>query len=133
MTKIEALAKFLECEIGDLSESSYDDSCFEYGRKEYLVLTEDEATSRAKEYILNSVWAFNPEFLASHSKVSVSVIKAIQVNEKCEDNNDALTSLIDDLDHFVDDAICSDGRGNFLNTYDGEENESADFLIYRVN
>jgi len=32
-TRIKALAKFLECEIDDLSESSYDEQTIEYGEE----------------------------------------------------------------------------------------------------
>jgi hypothetical protein len=53
--------------------------------------------------------------------------------EKCESANDTFLAMIKDKDSFVRDAISADGRGHFLNTYDGEENESGDFLIYRIN
>jgi hypothetical protein len=134
MKKKEALAKYLEVEIEEVEEG-YSDDTFEVGRKEYLVLTDDEADEKAKEYILESVWAFNPDFLAAHARegIDADVIKAIQANEKCEGNNKALLALIEDKEHFVSDAILSDGRGHFLNTYDGEENEEGEFFIYRTN
>jgi hypothetical protein len=132
MTKAEALAKYLEVELTDIEEG-HDDDTFECGRKEYLVLTDDEADEKAKEYILDSVWAFRPEFLMAHMPEGVTedLIKAVQ--EKCESANPMLLKLIEDQDHFVSDAIAADGRGHFLNTYDGEENESGEFFIYRMN
>lgn len=135
MTKQEALAKFLGCKKNEVEQSKYDDNSFEYGSQEYLVLTDEEADEKAKEYILDSVWAFNADFLASHAKEGIDsdVIQSIQENEKCEGNNKVLTALLDDVDHFVDDAIKSDGRGHFMNSYDGEENEQGKYYIYRTN
>ena len=76
----------------------------------------------AKEYIKETVWAFNPEFLSDYVIISqntpikdttIKVIKLLQ--NDCEDE------LIEDFDEFADDAINSDGRGHFLNHYDGSE------------
>jgi hypothetical protein len=43
--------------------------------------------------------------------------------------------MIDDLDHFIEDAIRADGRGHFLSRYNGEENEETvggvTYYIYR--
>lgn len=140
MNKIDALAKFLEVDVNDLSETN-DDCVFEYGREEYLVLTDDEADLKVHENILESLWAFNPEFLASHCGLDVDVIKSIQDNGKCEDNNPIFRKLINSFASFVEDAISGDGRGHFLNTYDGIEHEvsyyynsNPKFLyIYRIN
>jgi hypothetical protein len=122
-----ALASHLEIAVDEASE------LIESG--DYLVLTDKEADSKARECILESVWAFTPAFLAAHLKegVSVDVVTAIQGNGKCEDNNTALLSLIGDVDHFVDDAISSDGRGHLMSFYDGEEIELGKFYGYRVN
>ena len=123
-TKIEALAKHLGVNLDD-AEKLIDDG-------DYLVLTDSEADERCLEYIRDSVWAFNASFLASHSKVAdEEVFKILQ--EKCEGGNDAITRLIDDFDHFVKDAVSSDGRGHFMSSYDGEENEEGEFFIYRMN
>ena len=135
MTKSEALAKFLEIDLDCLDVSKYDDNAFEYGREEYLVLTDQEAAAMAGERILDLVWAFRPEFLASHcvEGVDSETIESIQNNERCGSNNAVLLRLIDDVDHFVNDAIAADGRGHFLADYDNEENESGEFFIYRTN
>ena len=133
MSKINALAMFLECEIDDISEST--DRIFEDGGDTYLVLTDDEADDEAKESILESVWAFLPDFLACHAKdgIDADVFRAIQDNGKCEDNNKAILALLDDVDHFVDDAIRADGRGHFLSSYDGEEDEvTLDGITYYI-
>ena len=123
--KIEALAKHLDCSI-DEAINSMDD---------YSVLTDDEADKAVKGYIEESVCFFNTSFIASHSDVDEEVIKKLQ--ELYEDSNTAIRSLIKDFNHFVDDAICADGRGHFLSSYDGEENEvkinDNDYYIYRTN
>jgi len=137
MNKVEALAKFLSVATFDLEYPNGNDNSdtFKSGREEYLVLTDNEADEMAREYILNSIWAFNPSFLAAHAREGISedIFKAIQDNNCCEDNNKAIAALIEDLNHFVEDAIRADGRGHFLGNYDGEENESGDFYIYRTN
>jgi len=44
---------------------------------------------------------------------------------------------LDDIDSFVDAAISADGRGHFMSSYDGNENEEevngTTFYIYRIN
>lgn len=139
MTKVEALAKYLECDSEDLIQSKYNEDVFKLGSKEYLVLTDSEADTQAENEIKESIWAFNSSFLAAHLKEGIDqeVIESIQNNGKCESNNKAILSLIDDVDHFVNDAIKSDGRGHFISSYDGEENEVYQdgefFYIYRMN
>lgn len=130
-----ALAKLLEVEADEIEQSSYDDKVFEYGREEYLVLTDSEADARVKESIEQSVWAFNKSFLNGHSKAIANfpdkVFSALQ--EQCESANEAIKAMIDDFDYFVEDAVATDGRGHFLSGYDGEERESGKYFIYRIN
>ena len=87
----------------------------------------------AKERILDSLWAFNSSFIVSHSKLSESAITAIK-GDRCEDANDDVLSIIDDIDRFIEDAIGCDGRGHFINNYDGNELEieidGEDFFAY---
>ena len=58
-------------------------------------------------------------------------------SKKCEGANDAILALIKKtdggLDGFVEDAISADGRGHFLSSYDGDENEENGFYIYRTS
>jgi len=107
---------------------------------DYSVFTDEEADEAAREYILQSLWAFNADFIAGHTRGGysddlVESIKALQ--KQCEGVNDAIFSMIEDLGHFVDEAISCDGRGHFMNSYDGEENEQhidgETFYIYRNN
>jgi len=51
--KIKALAEFLGVEEGEIEVSSYDEDIFEYGSEEYLILTDEEADQKTKEYILD--------------------------------------------------------------------------------
>lgn len=106
-------------------------------RDGHIVLTDEEADSLAKAYILDSVWVFNADFLAAETGHDYEVFKAIQENGRCEDNNSAILALIDDEQSFIDSAISADGRGHFLNTYDGQENEQRvdgiTYYIYRMN
>lgn len=140
-TKMKALAKFLEIPIYDVLESRHDETVFEADGMEYLVLTDDEADEKARESILESVWAFRPEFLVVHSTLDAETISIIQ-RAKFEDANAPLIRTIEDVDHFVDDSVMADGRGHFLSHYDGQENEQGMTLqngirvtlfIYRMN
>ena len=110
---------------------------------DYRVLTDEEADEAAAEYIGESLWAFNSSFLAGVTGVDEEVFKAIAANDRCEDNNEAIRRLVgDDYESLVEQAISADGRGHFLNTYDGEENEINLFevtgqneylYVYRIN
>lgn len=106
----------------------------------YLVYTDEEADEAVREYIEETVWAFTPSFLQAHTGVSSDIIKEMQ--EKMSPSaNQAITAMIKDFDHFVDDAIACDGRGHFLAQYDHEENyvsfsneegKNVTYFIYRV-
>jgi hypothetical protein len=106
-------------------------------RDGYIVLTDEEADEMAKRYILDTVWAFNAGFLAGETGIDIEVFEAIQANDRCESNNDAILRLIDDTDSFVESAISTDGRGHFMSSYDGNENEEnvngTYYFIYRIN
>lgn len=109
------------------------------GGDEYaLALSEAEADAACAEYIRNSAWAFNTDFIIEHSsaldfdEASKVIVNAIQ--KLCESGNDAMLRLIDDVDTFIQDAIDADGRGNFLSGYDGRELDLGDgVFLYRIN
>lgn len=116
---------------------------FEIIGNSYKVYDLEEADEAAKDYIKETLWAFNADFILYHTKLYKDStpredeafkesIHHLQV-ELCESANPIIAALIEDLDYFVDDAICEDGRGNFLATYDGDENGKDGFLIYRTN
>ncbi len=106
---------------------------------DYLVLTDDEADEKAAEYIKDSLWAFNASFIIDHSKLpyeAEEMVKNYQA-DKCESANESIEALIEDMDEFISDAISADGRGHFMSSYDGNENEEEvggeTFYIYRLN
>lgn len=131
----EGWCEWLESEVCELPEYEEDG--------DYLVLTDKEADEKAAEYIKESLWAFNPSFLAGVTGVDEEVFKAIQANDRCKSNNEAMLRLVgDDLDQLIQDAISSDGRAHFMNTYDGEEHEinlydvtgtNEYFYVYRIS
>lgn len=109
--RIEALAKFLELDNDEkesLQESKHDETIIEYGKQEYLVLTDREADDKWEESLDNYI----DEFIISELPESV-------------------TRYFDD-EKWKRDAR-HDGRGHSLSTYDGEENEQGDYYIYRIN
>lgn len=120
------------------------DSFAAYGY-EYKVLTEDEANEAARESILESLWAFNANFILKHTafydtssveddEAFEEAIKELQ-GRICEGANPIIRALIEDLDEFVADAIQADGRGHFLAMYDGEEIEidGGKYYAYRLS
>lgn len=136
--QIRALCAFLECEPDDLSRESYDHyglALYSQGSRQYAIGTDSEADAAARKSIEESAWAFNSSFLASFCDLPEEVFTALQ--DKCEGSNDAVVSLIErsegGLEAFAEEAIDADGRGHFMSSYDGAENEQGEFYIYRTN
>lgn len=149
--KMEALkAHLIAC--GEFTEEEAEEftykerwGCFSAYGYEYLVYTDEEADDATKEYILDSLWAFNPHFILRHTQFflasSVEEDEAFEDSLKelqgriCEGANPIVKALITNLDEFVSDAIDADGRGHFLASYDGEEIEinGGKFYAYRTN
>lgn len=140
--KKRALVKFLGCDDGDVMSEG--DGLFTYGDKEYLVYDDNEADVAVAAYCRDTAWAFNVEFLLDHMSIDWNAAneKSVRaVTELCESGNEVIVALIDDFDEFVNDAVKADGRGHFLDGYDGTE-ESVEvedetgketYYIYRVN
>ena len=149
--KLEALRAYL-IQSGEFTADEAEDLTFEkqwdsfcaYGY-EYLVLTDEEADKAAKEYILETLWAFNPRFVVMHTKFYMeSSIEADEAFEEalkemqgklCEDANPIIRALIVNIDEFVENAIQADGRSHFLSSYDGKEIElnNGKYYAYRIN
>jgi hypothetical protein len=104
---------------------------------DWTLCTNQEADKYCYDYVIETVWAFNPSFLSGMTGIDDSAFEAIQANDKCEDNNEAILSMIRGtcgIEKFVDAAISADGRGNFLSSYDGEEYElPGDLVAFRLN
>lgn len=138
--RIVALGRHLD-DFGDIEEARYGDNRYEVGRCEYLVMTDEEADEACEEQISGSLWAFNASFIAAHTRNGLNraaqeALAKAQA-ELCESANDLVEAMIEDMDHFIKDAIRGDGRGHFLSHYDGEENEvtvnGTMYFIYRVD
>jgi len=99
--------------------------------EELRILFDDEADEACQDYILESLWAFNADFIASHvceERIDDydDLLKSIRsIQEQCEGANSAIKAMINDLGQFIQDAISADGRGHFLSSYDGHEYETA--------
>lgn len=88
----------------------------------FLILNEGQADLQARELILETVWAFEPEFLAQLTGLDALVFGLLQ--KLCEDANLAVLKIIEatcGVDAFVKAAIEADGRGHFIAAVDGEE------------
>ena len=113
---------------------------------EWLVLTDEEADEKTEEEIKEMLWVFRPKFIIEHMEqeeiLSMTLktrlaksIEQIQTN-LCEDAKPIIYALVggeDGIDNFISDAIDADGRGHFLSYYDGEEKETENFFVYRLN
>lgn len=127
---------------GDGATHFYGAPMFEVDGAEFVVATESEADSAVRQSIEDSLFAFRPDFVASHcpNGIDSDTIEAI-VGERCEDANDAIRALIEagnGLDAFIDDAVLADGRGHFLAHYDGDEIEidgpdGETLFAFRIN
>ncbi len=143
MPKVDALAEYLECKPDDLEQASHDKNLFEFGMESYLVLTDEEANEYAQQYILDSLWAFNADFILPRSRIDADdedeVLEALKKmqDKLCESANPLIRALLEDEKQFISDALDADGRGHFLSGYDGSEQEVSDaeetFYIYRQN
>jgi hypothetical protein len=112
---------------------------------EYAVGTLAQAKRAAKMYILDSLWAFNTDFIARMADLDEATAKAVRKAQEdlSEDANPLVRKLIGsepNLKRFVNEAIRADGLGHFLSPYDGEERSSSDIpglpkgkLAFRVN
>ena len=137
--KLQALKDHLEeqgepVDLDDIEESQHDDSTFKVWRRDYLVLTDDEADARALEYVRESLWAFNADFLASYCDLPAEMFSVL--SEKCESANETIKKLVEQsggVKEFADEAVSADGRGHFLSGYDGDEYEQSEYFIYRTN
>ena len=132
-TKLQTMAEFLECDVDQVDVETYDKNAFSCGSLsgEYLILTDEEADQSAEDYIKDSVWAFTPSFLSEHTGIDEEIFEMLQ--DKCESSNEVITNSIKDMEEFIADAIGADGRGHFISSYDGEEEELNNFFIYRIN
>ena len=137
VAKWQALAAFLECGVENIDVTKW--STFEYSKKEYRVLTEDEAKKAISDYVMDALWSFNSDFIASHSPDGIEeehiAIMRGDIPEKCNDAMIALVNAGSGIEALVDDLIAQDGYGEYLSGADGSEHESpcGSFMIFRTN
>lgn len=144
----EAKENYNNSEFANIDFDNFEEYCYEYCllveedytdiNDDYLVLTDEEADEKAEIYISETVWAFNAEFIVDHSKLPYEAVEMVQVfQKKYEDANKTILALIEDFDEFVSDVISADGRGHFMNSYDGHEHEvnidGTYYYVYRMN
>lgn len=115
-------------------EADFDDA------GEYMVCTDGTADASVKGQILSSLWAFRSEFLAGETGLPVEVFSCLQekMSEDCDETIHALVKATCGEASFVDAAVCADGRGHFLATYDGDEktfttSKGVTLFVYRCN
>jgi hypothetical protein len=139
-----AAAEILGCDTEEITKEKYDYygmGVYSAYKEEYAIGTQEEADEAVKKYIRDSLWSFRAEIIIAHSKAGSSqkTIKAIsELQAKlCEDANEIIFALIGDIDVFIEDVVKADGRGAFLSSYDGEEQEieinGITFYYYRLN
>jgi hypothetical protein len=107
---------------------------------QYSIYTDKAADKAAANYILDTLWAFNPVYLSEQTGLPQKMFKALaeaQIGE--QEHNVILLSLIRatcGVNKFCQDAIERDGRGFFLAHYDHNETEALIgnklFYIYRL-
>jgi len=138
---VEAVADQIGCDPDDLTletHTHYGLEVFSNGSQEYAVGTDKEANEACKEYIKDSTWAFRSSFICEYCNLPQELAEALEAmqSKKCEGANDSILALIEKteggLDGFVE-AVSAGGRGHFLASYDGNENEKDGFFIYRIN
>lgn len=108
---------------------------------EYMVCSNKGANQKVKAYIRDSLWAFKTDFIAYHTKVELSDTARKSLNkmknELSEDANEIIFALLKSFKTFWQAAIHADGRGHFLNHYDGIEQmfkvNGISYFIYRTN
>ena len=108
---------------------------------DYVAFDDAGADEACADYIRETLWAFNANFLASYTGLPAIVFESLQ--PLCEDANEAILQILgEDFEGFCSKAIAADGRGHFLAGYDGEEIEvnlydvtgKNEYLyVYRVN
>jgi hypothetical protein len=147
--RIAALCQFDGCELDEVTLESHDFcglSVYSIGNREFAIGTDSEADSACEQCVSDSLWAFNASFILSECGLPNSLEEAIQAwqEKECEGANEGLLALVEKtcgLDKFTRAAISADGRGHFLSSYDGNENdevvtygtERETFYIYRTN
>jgi hypothetical protein len=128
LSLMEALGRDETGPMEDMTECDWSDDALECEAGTFRVLSDEEVNDACREYIGETLWAFNADFLANYMPAGLTSddVEALR-GDRCEDVNDAFRALVGDrFEDLVSDAVAADGAGHFLATYDGEEHENAD-------
>lgn len=127
--RVTLLANHLGIDPSEIEPSTYDETELDAEGATYRILDDDEADAAVVEYVKESLWAFNSDFLADETGLPASVFKAL--SEQYEDANEAVLAIVEKMvdggvEEFAAEAASADGRGHFLSGYDGEEIDLCD-------
>jgi hypothetical protein len=147
--KVAALCIFDGCEPDEVALERHDFyglSAYSIGNRKFAIGTDSEADSACEQYVCDSAWAFNANFILEQCGLPRELQEPIQAwqERECEGANDGILALIKKtcgIERFTQSAMSADGRGHFLSSYDGNEEQvsiaSGDvyeaFYIYRTN
>ena len=84
----------------------------------YEVYTDETIVELVKEYIQDTLWAFNPYFLACETGIDSTIFEVLANSGECESLNEGIRDIIEKtcgMDEFVESAISEDGISHFLN------------------
>ncbi len=107
------------------------------GTEYAIAFDEEEADQAAIEYIQETTWAFNPDFIADITGMPVEIFTCVVNSGMYERSNSAILACINmtcGIYEFAMSAIEADGRGHFLSPYDSNEVElDSGAYAYRIN
>lgn len=119
------LLKMLGYKEGEEVEIESDGNTINIEGFDYIILDDEEINERMLYYIQETASYFNTWFLSKMTNLPEIVF------EKLVDENEAVFEIINHtcgIDTFIENAIETDGIGNFLNGYNGEAYELSNGL-----
>lgn len=141
---VNTLIKKLSLDCG----SSYSDIGYTEGihvevddGSEYYIYTNKTRKECAKDYILDTIEFFRPDFLSRMTGIDEDAFEGISEFKGANKIIYAIVNTTCGIDVFVDEAINVDGYGHYLSPYDGEEIvlevndgwQRYEYYAYRVN
>ena len=105
----------------------------------YVVETYEVSYEKAKQNIMEHLWAFKPSFLRRHIRYHINLTDE-SIDKLCRIMQSEANQIFQEILHInllVSNAIEEDGLGHFLNSYDGSSHEFSKFdnnyVIYRID
>ncbi len=131
-----ALVNHLNVSIDEVKEiKEFDDNSFEYGEKEFRVLTDQEAIHATKEEIEGVLWLMEPYELASLTGQFQTLFEKVNKGVATKANKE-IKKIINEscgMDKFINNLIKENGREFYLAHCDSKERKQDGFYIYRIN